>query len=427
MNKSVKLNREKLIKKSDALSNLFDLAEKLGYPFTGVKLPEIHAVRAQFAKAAGFNNYNEILELGDMYQGPAITLGKDCDAAFSSFDFKGQADKEFANQMFEYILVDQSPIVTMLNAILIRPVDHRITQALINIDNINNIEAALYVHPFFLIEYYKAALVFQQLDYIDENILRLHNFDYLKEEFYNTTYHYDHISSCFSPKYPHPELQFNEFTFGTVTNPEFIQFNLKPEVSLSIIQYLGRNNIQKMSNLVPRHLTNIALVNLKHFKPNKKNDYLRECLKYRNNVNNDDQVITFDHDLFDHYFLTYYALEFVKAVQMLHNEVKQEEAKLLDLSIDDLTVDMFGRMTMSYGTKDMTKFVFRYLHPRNKRLTYEQGMAKIHSKIIANNSTGDNSSEFLSIQLVNYLNAIYSAFKPFDNLTGDIAPFINYY
>lgn len=428
MNKSVRLNRQNLINKANALSNLFRLAEAIGYPFSGVKLPDIHKVRTEIATVSGFKTYDEILNNLDEHGHDFTKMyGIDqCKPSFFACEFQAQESKSFALQMFEYIYRDNTAIDTILNSIIIKPVDQQVTEALIRYDTINNIDCDLYAHPYFLIEYYKVVLGFQQIDYIDFSSIRLAKNDYLKEEAYENKYRFKHISACFDVDFPHPELRFKGLTSNFSGTSEIIRYEIQPDVMLYIVKYLGRNNIKNMSKYVQRELVDIALVNLKHFKPNQTNHYYRECVKYWNNVNNDDQVITFNHDLFDHYFISYYALEFNRAVQQLHEEAKPEKIKELDLTVNDLTVDMYGRMTMKIGTYEFTKFMFRYLRQQN-RFTYEEGMAKIHSKIIANNMTGEHAADFLPTQLVAYIKAIYNDLRVLNSTKDSINSFYRLY
>ena len=92
------------------------------------------------------------------------------------------------------------------------------------------------------------------------------------------------------------------------------------------------------------------------------------------------------------------------------------------MSVDDLTTDIYGRFTMDFGIKDFTKYMFRYLRNEN-RFNYEQGMAKIHGRIITNNKLKQLSGDFLSAALVQYINALYSDFDALTNSKAEYMPY----
>src|SRR5690606_7978990 len=133
MNRTIRLYRKNLIEKATALDNLFRLAESIGYPFSGVKLPDIYNIRSEFAAVSGFNSYNDILNLGEDTCIGDKTYGVDhYKASFPIGNFQCEESKQFAIQMFEYIyLENDNGISFILNAMIIRPVNHQITQALI--------------------------------------------------------------------------------------------------------------------------------------------------------------------------------------------------------------------------------------------------------------------------------------------------------
>lgn len=430
MNRTIRLYRKNLIEKATALDNLFRLAESIGYPFSGVKLPDIYNIRSEFAAVSGFNSYNDILNLGEDTCIGDKTYGVDhYKASFPIGNFQCEESKQFAIQMFEYIYLENDKGISfILNAMIIRPVNHQITQALIQYDNINNIDADLYVHPYFLIEYYKVAIALERTDYMELGSVRFNNNEYLKPECFDLRYYHYHVSSFFNGNIKNPEHRFDLLTYNFLAHEGFIQYDIKTDVVVFIIQHLGRLNIEKMAKqrTLNRSLINVALNNLKHFKPNLSNDYFKTCARYKNNVNNDDQVITFNHDLFDQYFVSYYGLEFAKAFHQIYAETKPERKMRDDVSIDELTMDMYGRLTLNVGVHDMKKIIFRYLQ-HAERMSYEQGLAKIHSRIIANNSIGEHASEFLPTQLVAYIKAIYNDLNTLTDTKDILKPYLNFY
>ena len=421
MNKSAHINKEDLVLKAEALDNLFRLAESLGYPHQGTKLPSTPEIQKAFADTCGFDSFDNILELSK-YIGRRIYNQSHFINQFNTFDFTSDQSKEFAHKMLHYIFVDTTKIILVLRALNIKPVNQQITQALIKYDCINNIESNYYVHPYFLIEYYKVALSFPQLDYIDPTMTRIYAEQYLKPEFKEYQEYGNHISKYFDPLHPNPEVRFQGLTTCFDAHPNMIHYEVEKDVLNFILKYSGRLNIQRMGRYVNRDLIDVALANLKYVQPNRSNAYINSCLKYRNNVNNDDQIITYDHDLFDHYFMSYYGFEFIKAIQHLHNESKCETKHELDLNLDDLITDVYGRFTLKFGLSDFTKYMFRYLR-NGDRFDYEQGMAKIHSRIVANNIEQKQIGEFLPSALVTYINALYANFDSITHNKVDYMPY----
>lgn len=424
MNKSVKLNKCNAIHKVEALDNLFRLAECLGYPFEKVVYPKKTDIEKAFAITCGIETFDQVYTFQDhLYVFNGILTDRSFLNNFFDYEFLNDECKQFAHQMLQYIFLDQSKIVLILRALKIEPVNKQITQALIDYDVVNNIKLGFYSHPYFLIEYYKVSLAIPFLDTVDPTMVKIYSENFLRSDFKDYNEYGNHISRFFDPLHPAPEIRFQDFTTNFDAHPMMIRYEIHQDVLNHILKFSGRKNINKMARYLNRTLLSVVVANLKYVKANKSNSYISSCLKYRNNVNNDDQVMSFEHDLFDHYFVSYYGLEFIQAIQDLHNESICEKKQELNLTVDDLTTDIYCRFTMNIGIKDFTKYMFRYMRTEN-RFNYEQGMAKIHGRIIANNKLKQRSGDFLSAALIQYINALYSDFDVLTNSKAEYMPYL---
>lgn len=403
----------------ELLSNIFRLAEHLQYPCFPSKFPQIEDIQAEFSRVLDFTDYADLLANGDSNMGIMQYGIHTSKSEFKSFNFDNNENKDFANCMFRYALLefDGSNFAKLMSGLKLTEIPMDIIGHLKVIDKYNIPSMGLYNHPAFLVEYYKVLLGMRGFDYLDyssvkvpfEDLIKL---DELSEKQATKIKDFLFEKNCSSMDY-----SFNYLTDSYSTDLENLKlkFNININVCTAIISEFAVTHTKKIARKLGETYGYMLMQNMKFsigiFAGRKNNFYNNAVKNFTYDVDNND-VFDTSHKHFNEYFISHYASLYLNALNELYRSKGHSDSKL-DLS--DLTLDIFGRIGSSIGTnyfKDLANKKL-YVNFCDEKYTYESLQAQLNAMVF---SELKGNKDFLSIALRQYIFTTYTSiqfFEPF--------------
>lgn len=401
----------------ELLSNIFRLAEHLQYPCFPSKLPQIEDIQAEFSRVLGFNDYSDLLENGDSSMGIMQYGTHTAKSEFQSFNFEEKENKDFANCMFRYALLefDGSHFAKLMSGLKLTDIPMDIIAHLKTIDKYNIPSMGLYNHPSFLVEYYKVLLGMRGFDYLDYSSVKVPFEDLIKleeltEKEIVKIKHILFEGNCTSTEYSSNYLT---DSYSTDLENLKLKFNININVCTAIITEFAVTHTKKITQKIDETYGYMLMQNMKFsigvFAGRKNNFYNNAVKNFTYDVDNND-VFDTSHKHFYEYFISHYASLYLNALNELYRS-KGHSGSKLDLS--DLTLDIFGRIGSSIGTNYFKDLANKKLcvNFSDEKYTYESLQAKLNAMVF--NGLKSNK-DFLSIALRQYIYTTYTTIQFFE-------------